>query len=190
MNQLNYWANLPLKDYDLAPEHPHRRLLRDLLYVLARPVNGILEVGCWTGQNLVRIAESYPEGRLAGIDVNQKAITRAKKILPAATFKVGRVEAIPFRAKSFDVVISDAVLMYVKDVRGALREMDRVARRALILLEWSSKKERVVGYSFTRDYEKLLTGMDYNVNKMRVWTGLWPTSRRWQKYGMLYIALK
>ena len=43
----------------------------------AAPGDKVLEIGCGTGRNLVKIARAYPEARLFGLDVSQEMLATA-----------------------------------------------------------------------------------------------------------------
>ena len=44
-----------------------------------RPASGdkMLEIGCGTGRNLVKLAQAYPEARLFGVDVSREMLATA-----------------------------------------------------------------------------------------------------------------
>lgn len=43
----------------------------------ARPGHSVLEIGCGTGRNLVKIARAYPQARLYGLDVSREMLASA-----------------------------------------------------------------------------------------------------------------
>src|SRR6202167_4978187 len=47
-----------------------------------RPASGdkMLEIGCGTGRNLVKLAQAYPEARLFGVDVSREMFTPAAEL--------------------------------------------------------------------------------------------------------------
>lgn len=183
-DQTEYWAKET--DYELAKDHPHRQLILDVLKTL-EPFAGVLEVGCNIGQNLERIQEVYPETQLAGIDVNQRAIETATQRFASPIMKVGDAVDIPFADKSFDVVIYDAILMYVKDIDKALDEALRVGRKTIIILDWEVKKEKLIGHSLARNYEKLLANRVLGFQKINITYDIWP-NEKWQKYGRCFVV--
>ncbi len=49
------------------------------------PVNGsVLEIGCGTGRNLVKVAERYPTARLFGMDISREMLAAAGQAVAAA----------------------------------------------------------------------------------------------------------
>src|SRR5258708_15166846 len=181
-SQLEYWANET--EYELDTNHPHRQLILDELKKL-EPLAGVLEIGCNIGQNLSLIAALYPETQLAGVDINARAIAQAQQRLPKAILKVANATYLPFSDKEFDVCIIDAVWMYIEDINQAILEAIRVSRRAIILIDFDAKRERLIGHTFVRDYGKLLTLKGQKVNSIKITTWLNP---KWNKYGRLYVS--
>src|SRR3990167_707145 len=177
-NQTEYWSKQD--EYKLEATHPHRQLILDELKKL-EPFAGVLEVGCDIGQNLYLVGINYPETQLAGVDVNARAIESAQVVLPKAIFKIGNATELPFEDKSFDVLIYDAVLMYVKDIDKALSEAQRVARKAIIIVDWESKKGKLIGHSIARNYPEILKIEGLKLTEMQ-----WP-NEKWIKYGRLYV---
>ena len=52
---------------------------RDEAIARLRPAPGdkVLEIGCGTGRNLVKLAQAYPEARLFGLDVSREMLATA-----------------------------------------------------------------------------------------------------------------
>lgn len=194
-----YWENRSLEEmksdwggetYEQSISHPHRKLILRMLDLFEPLKEGILEVGCNTGPNLLRIREKYPKIHLAGTDANKEAIEKAKELLPRrAIFIHDSSPYLFFNDKSFDVVIADAVLMYIKDVRTTLEEMKRVARKGIILVDWwTDKDEEIIDYHWARNYPKILSEMGFGVTAKKLTEEDWPNSTKWQKQGYIFTA--
>jgi S-adenosylmethionine-diacylgycerolhomoserine-N-methlytransferase len=92
------------------------------------PGGSVLEIGCGTGRNLVRVASRYPDARLFGIDISQEMLKSAlkQKGLGAAV-KFACVDATSFDAKSslgrakFDRIYFSYTLSMVPQWKAALR---------------------------------------------------------------------
>ena len=68
----------------------------------------VLDIGCWTGQ-FEKLA-SKKTRQIIGIDPGVGAIRIAKKMVPAAKFRVANATKLPFPKKSFDsVAILDVI---------------------------------------------------------------------------------
>jgi len=94
----------------------------------------VLDLGTGTGRNLPLL----PRGTTAvGLDPSLDALRRARKRAPAIPLVAGRAEALPFRAGTFDTVLSGLVFCSVGDVPRGLDEAKRVLRPggALRMLE-------------------------------------------------------
>lgn len=147
-----------------------RRLRRRLLQ---RASGRVLEVAVGTGKNL----SYYPEGcRIIGVDVSAKMLNiarhRAAKLLIDVSFLLADAEALPFRDKSFDTVVSSLTTCTFPNPVAALREMAHVCRTGgkILLLEhgrsdhewlgrWQDRREdrhaRQLGCHWNREPLKL-----------------------------------
>ena len=114
----------PQSAYDEWAEHydeedPSTLLDQPFLLSAIQPVEGcrILDLGCGTGRYLRLVGSgSYA----IGIDVSRKMLARARRQTPAtfaAKWVQGSVEGLPFRARSFDRIVSGLVLDHVQDLR-------------------------------------------------------------------------
>ena len=129
-----------ISEYWESRKHPHRTMVLDALEKF-RPFKNILEIGCSCGPNLANIKDRFPRVKVAGIDANPDVIKRAKDYIPDGDFVAGTFFHLPWEDNSFDIVLADAVLMYADkdDIYPALLEMNRIARRGVVLVEWYSE---------------------------------------------------
>lgn len=127
----------------LGPDHPHRAFLVEQLGRYA-PLTSVFEVGCGTGANLASLRRAFPGLALSAVDINADAVAAATDTAAQAgpgpqDIRVGRAHDLSWIAdRSVDVVLADAVLMYLgpDQIDRALKEMARIARRAVVLNEW------------------------------------------------------
>lgn len=84
-----------------------------------------LNLGSGTGRNLPLLP---PGARGVAVDPHPDALARARARAPGVPLVVARAEALPFRAGSFDTVVSGLVLCSVDDADAALAEVRRVLR--------------------------------------------------------------
>lgn len=86
----------------------------------------VLDVGCGTGV-FAREAETRvgPDGHVVGIDLNESMLAVAKRMRPEIEWHLGDANSLPFDDKSFDVVGSQFVLMFIADRVGFVKEMWR-----------------------------------------------------------------
>ena len=85
----------------------------------------VLDLGSGTGRNL----SLRPRGaQTVALDRSLEALKWARRRAPAVPLVVGRVEELPFRAATFDTVLSGLVFCSVDDPRRGLEEVKRVLR--------------------------------------------------------------
>lgn len=182
-----------VESYWNTKDHPHRALLVHGVETLKinHQINTILEVGCGAGTNIALLKDYFPTVDYFGVDISEHAITKASKFLPDVTYRVADVLQLPFADKSMDVVISDACLMYIDDlnIAKALKEIDRIARHGIILIEWHDESlGGVVREShWARNYQALLKSLGYQTIQLKITKDLWP-EKNWMKFGVAIIA--
>jgi len=116
------------------PAHTMKKIT-EALYVEFRDYESVLDVGVGTGKFAKPLQELGLE--IVGIDISKKMLQKAvdkevKSLMLADALN------LPFRDLSFDCSMSVRVLHLVKDWRSALKEIERVTKKALvsILYEW------------------------------------------------------
>lgn len=160
-----------VKDYWNSRDHPHRRLLTDTVLKYSS-INSVLEVGCNCGPNLYLLAKRLPSAEITGVDINAVAIEKGRELFEAEGIQNVKLMCVKadelgnFKDKSFDVVFTDAVLIYIgpDKILKVVRDLLRLTRRALILVEWHSFDKRPdpngLGFYYNgkwvRDYVALL----------------------------------
>lgn len=92
-----------------------------------------LDAGCGEGFVAERLLRQAPGLRLTGFDFNPAAVRLAAAKNRDAAFVTAGILALPFADASFDVVGCFEVLEHLPDPVLALRELARVARRAVVL---------------------------------------------------------
>jgi len=89
----------------------------------------ILDVGCGTGQLLGRMARSFPQARLVGVDPAAGMIAAARASASRdsrATFVEAYAESLPFEDATFGLVTTTMSFHHWSDQPAALREVARV----------------------------------------------------------------
>lgn len=133
------WAEGYLETVD----HPHRQQLVEAVAAFDS-VASVLEVGCASGANLIRLRERFPNAELIGLDINARAVQVGRRCFAdrgdtRVRFLNAQAEQIKMlEPRSVDVVIADAVLMFVTPdrIRSVISEMARVARKGIVLNEY------------------------------------------------------
>ncbi len=98
----------------------------------------VLDVGTGTGI----FAEAFSKLGLdvSCIDVSDDMLEAAAKYLPNAILKKAPVEKIPFNDKAFDLTFLGLVFHEADDQLMALKEVKRVTKQRIAILEWPYKK--------------------------------------------------
>lgn len=74
----------------------------DLIRALAPPRDGIvLEIGCGTGRNLIKMARTYPTARFFGLDISHEMLATARASVARAGL-AGRITLAQADATTFD----------------------------------------------------------------------------------------
>lgn len=142
------WATRHLYDENWAEgywksrDDPHRRFLVEEISKHS-PIKSVLEIGCASGPNLYLVAEKFPEADVRGIDISPVAVQKGNELFKQEDFsnvklEVGKAQDLErFADKTFDVVFTDAVLIYISpdEIKHTIKEMLRVGR-VIILNEW------------------------------------------------------
>jgi ubiquinone/menaquinone biosynthesis C-methylase UbiE len=100
---------------------------------LARLLAGerVLDLGSGSGMDAFAAAVQVgPQGSVVGVDITPEQLRKAERLArdEHVSFRRARIEALPFDAGSFDVVISNGVVNLSSDKRRAFAEAARVLR--------------------------------------------------------------
>ena len=90
----------------------------------------ILEIGCGTGRNLIRLSQLHPSAHLFGLDISEQMLSFARRKVrrsgnPTIALKRGAAEDFHYRTtvgapKPFDIIFFSYSLSMVRDWRRAL----------------------------------------------------------------------
>lgn len=104
-----------------------RQRIVETLALFPESVRSILNVGCGDGRVTRAVKENY---EIVGVDLSATAAR-----LFHGTALLGSIDALPFRDRSFDLVLATEVLEHLPDriYAEALKELQRVAGRYLLV---------------------------------------------------------
>jgi ubiquinone/menaquinone biosynthesis C-methylase UbiE len=89
----------------------------------------VLDVACGTGVVARHALDAVGSGgSVVGVDLSESMLRVAKRMAPAVDWRLGDAQNLPCASESFDVVLSQAGLMFIPDRVAALAEMRRVLR--------------------------------------------------------------
>jgi len=112
----------------------------------------ILDVGCNSGTFTKQVYNVFPESRIYGIDISQKAISYAKQKYKNISFNVAWAEKLPFKNKSFDLITCFEVLEHVDNPEKIIKEMSRVLKKRgnmIIIVPTENLLFRIIWASWT-----------------------------------------
>ena len=127
-NERKHTSANPLQRWLIDRFH---RAIADRVAALAPET--FLDAGCGEGFVADVLRRRLPGLGLTGVDVSAAAVRRAAARNPGAAFVTASIFRLPFADASFDVVGCFEVLEHQADPSPALRELGRVARRAVVL---------------------------------------------------------
>lgn len=120
----NYWQGA--KDYspDFALKWPKLKrfipIKRDVV---------IVDFGCGNGQIIKEMELVNPEATYIGLDISEKALEQARKILPDYKFyKIEDGGRFPLDDNSVDFVFSSEVIEHIYDTENAFSEITRILK--------------------------------------------------------------
>lgn len=161
------WAQVPADYYDqgiqknLFQKMWHTRKLAEVLDLLpkkAKTNHKILDVGCSSAVLTAEVSKKLPKSKVTGLDSYKAAIDFAKKKYPHINFVTADAHKIPFKDKTFDILICTETLEHVVDPKGVLLEMKRVLKNngeAIISMDSGSLPFRIIWYFWTKSKGKV-----------------------------------
>jgi SAM-dependent methyltransferase len=129
------------------PRVVHEQILRSAR--LARQADRALDVGCGAGLSTAALAPLAR--RVIGLEPIPAMLAHRRSVAPRASFVIGRVERLPFAARSFDLVTAAGSLNYA-DFPSALAEIARVLTPdgTFLLYDFSPGRRSVSGARIER----------------------------------------
>lgn len=96
--------------------------------------HNVLDVGCGTGNHIIRLVELFPSGNYYGIDISKDSIIEAKRKAEEKKLNVNFIcgdayEASVLEDGFFDIVISIYALYYVKDAKKLLSKLKQKLKK-------------------------------------------------------------
>ncbi|MFX0057165.1 MAG: class I SAM-dependent methyltransferase [Candidatus Hodarchaeota archaeon] len=119
------------------------------------PTGVILDLGCGTGNLIIKIAKTFSEIEIIGVDISTEILDIARENVEKKVrnqnvkFKVGSAEDLPFPDESIDLIISSLSLHHWLNPSRALKEIYRVL----------NKKGTCIIFDFRRNSRKFFYGL-------------------------------
>ena len=143
----------------------------------------LLEVGCGFGRNIKYIVENYSHPlEITGTDISKPMLTTAKNYLkkvPRSRFLLRKANVLdlPFKNRSFDMVLCHGVLMHVKpkEIKKAIKELLRVSKKSLIVVEQNDavkplrqkNYQKINYYTYSYPYKYLFRSLGGKIEEYR-----------------------
>lgn len=114
----------------------HRMLMSQFLSSARNMISeidfeSILEVGCGPGDLAEELFKS--DANYLGIDIDDREIMTARARYPHRKFQHASAYELPIENVSIDLVVACEVLEHLSDPETAMRELDRVARKWILM---------------------------------------------------------
>ena len=93
----------------------------------------LLDVGCGEGVVIHKLRDEFRNMRIEGVDTHLDSLEIAKRLNPFIQFYGGSIYCLPLKDESYDLVLCSEVLEHLQDPGAALREVNRVSRKCIIL---------------------------------------------------------
>ena len=134
----DYYNNIA-SVYDSIGHEDGRRLCVDYIsmFIWHKGLSSALDVGCGTGKGISQVLDACPKLNIRGVEPTESLLQQAVRVnkISAGILACGMGESLPFKDNSFDVVFEVAVLHHVKRPDLVVKEMVRVARKAIFLAD-------------------------------------------------------
>ena len=112
-----------------------------------KPGHRVLDVGCGKGYLLYELTQVVPDLMVHGLDVSRYAIKLGKQEVKERLL-VGNATRLPFKDKTFDLVVSINTLhnLYIYDLKKAVQQIERVGKRKskyIVVDSYRGEREKV-----------------------------------------------
>ena len=127
--------------------------------------NNILDIGCAGGTFTNNISNIFPKAKITGIDAYSSAIEYGIKKYPHINFILADAHNIPFKDKSFDLVICYETIEHLINPLIALKEMRRALKNdghAIVAMDSGSLLFKIVWWFWVKTKGKVWQGTHLN----------------------------
>jgi len=158
----DYWVKRGGQNYFEEQEAVEGRNVRSVFIaeaVAKLECKSLLEIGCGYGKQLSNIRSRRKDIILGGCDFSRSQLAKGRDYFPemAAWAKEADAEKLPYADKSFDAVMSSAVILHNKypKAQRIIAECLRVSRRYLIHNEDTDISFSRYGYDLAETYRAM-----------------------------------
>ena len=145
------------------PEKESSKAVVEIMLPMMSNGSTILEVGCSSGHLLRTLSKKEKDLNYVGVDIDQYAISKgnaelnriALKGIKSAQLIEAEITELPFKNKSFDIVVSLNVLEHLNEPSRAMRELLRCSNKYLIIRTLVSDQTFIVKEVRNSDHKNL-----------------------------------
>jgi ubiquinone/menaquinone biosynthesis C-methylase UbiE len=145
------------------PEKESSKAVVEIMLPMMNNGSTILEVGCSSGHLLRTLSKKEKDLNYVGVDIDQYAISKGNaelnrielKGIKSAQLIEAEITELPFKNKSFDIVISLNVLEHLNEPSRAMRELLRCSNKYLIIRTLVSDQTFIVKEVRNSDHKNL-----------------------------------
>jgi SAM-dependent methyltransferase len=161
-NPQDYWVKRGGQTYFEEQEAVRDRTERSLFIageVSKLPIKSLLEIGCGYGKQLRNIRSMRSDLTLGGCDFSRTQLQKGFEFFPEMAQWAVEADAskLPFEDKSFDAVMSSAVILHNQypKAQKIIAQMIRVSRKYLIHNEDTDITFSRYGYDMAKTYRAM-----------------------------------
>jgi ubiquinone/menaquinone biosynthesis C-methylase UbiE len=136
-------------------------------------IKSVLELGCNSGGNLLRITEEFPDVRCVGIDICENAIRWGKEVEnnPAELIVGSIYDLSQFKDNEFDLVFTRGVLMHINHAQTPkiCKEAVRIAKKCIMHMERHAEepivtsKSNGIPHGFSHNFKKIYKNISKDI---------------------------
>lgn len=166
-SNMDYWMNRVYKEG--KETHSNSCVLRNVTPIMKKicetiPIGKgtkILDVGCGSGNFTYQF--SLLSDNVVGIDHSEYIFKKN----PHKTISIMDATAMTFADNSFDIVFCSDTLHHIPEYEKAVREMIRVSKKYVVILEANSRCPLMYAVGLLRSQERLLVKKPVTMNKIK-----------------------
>lgn len=87
----------------------------------------VLDIGCGTGREIGLLKE-HTKADFTAADISEEMLKITKKKHPDVETVQADINSMPFKDEEFDVVVAAFVIVHIKNIHKAFKEVDRVLK--------------------------------------------------------------
>ena len=119
----------------------------------------ILDLGCGTGEAVLRLGEGFPECKIFGVDISiemlKRGITKAGR-RKNVFFQTGESGYLPFKSDYFDLVFTTNSFHHYREPVESLKEIRRILKKRGAFFILDVCRDRSLGIKLWDVYHKIV----------------------------------